>query len=73
VFDSDDDDDMVEADEIFTQLNGWAVKYSVHQDALGELLGILKPHFPCLPSDACTLLKTPQSCNVKSLKSGGEY
>ena len=71
--DSDDEPDMVGVDGIFEQLNVWAVKYSVHQDAIGELLDILKPHFPNLPFDARTLLKTPRTCNVRPLKNGGEY
>lgn len=34
---------------------------------------MLKPYFKSLPSDACTLLKTPKSCEVKKLVGGGEY
>jgi len=71
--DSDDEDGTVESDVISKQLNAWVVKYLVSQCAVIALLGILKPHIPCLPSDARTLMNTLRSCGIKSLKNGGKY
>jgi len=66
--DSDDEDGTVESDVISKQLSAWVVKYSVSQCAVSALLGILKPHIACLPSHAHTLMNTPRSCGIKSLK-----
>jgi hypothetical protein len=71
--DSDNEHGSGQLDIISRQLSDWAVTHSVNHSAVGALLGILKPHFPLLPSDARTLLRTPRSCDVRLFKNGGEY
>ena len=54
------------------ELQGWAISHKIPHSALKNLLKILNPHFPVLPKDPRTLLKTPQNSNITE-KSGGDY
>jgi len=74
-FESSSDDELSpgENNDISKQLIGWIDKYSIHHHAVTALLGILKPHFPSLPSSSRTLLKNPRNCDIRLFENGGEY
>lgn len=62
--------------DIVDQLRRWAAAASIKQDALTELLEILRPHIPELPKDARTLLNTPTTLDLlphMQKVSGGLY
>jgi hypothetical protein len=58
---------------ISDELAHWAVLHHIPLSATASLLAVLKPHFPSLPVDPRTLLKTPigQTC-IRHI-SGGDY
>ena len=56
---------------VFLLLN-WANKHEISNVALSALLVILKVHFPDLPKDARTVLKTENKYRIKEI-SGGFY
>ncbi|KAK5644968.1 hypothetical protein RI129_006268 [Pyrocoelia pectoralis] len=54
-------------------LIGWSVQHNITQLALTDLLKQLKLHYPTLPSDARTLLKTPTEIVVRNMEPGHYY
>jgi len=75
---SESDDNSPDSDsaDIVDQMRRWTAAASVKQDALSELLNILRSHIPELPKDARTLLYTPTTLDLlphmKNI-SGGLY
>lgn len=67
-----DDDETPSESNIRGDLAAWASTNNISQAAVGSLLSILKPHFPSLPVDPRTLVKTPTCYNVEK-KLGGDY
>ena len=67
--DSDDSSSDLHFDKpaIGVQLAEWAVDNNITQSALGSLLDILKSYHSSLPTDPRTLLKTPQTYNIKEI------
>lgn len=55
------------------QLQQWAISNNVNNMALSNLLKLLKPHFPNLPLDARTLLKTPRNTLTRLMDPGEFY
>jgi hypothetical protein len=65
---SDSDDDLdIEKPAINVQLAQWAIHNRISHSALGSLLSILKPYHAELPCDPRTLLKTPQTYDIKDM------
>ncbi|KAG8177462.1 hypothetical protein JTE90_008646 [Oedothorax gibbosus] len=58
--------------ELGQQLRDCFIKHRVTHSCINDVLQILKQHHPELPSDARTLLSTPQNVKVDTL-SNGEY
>lgn len=54
-------------------LTEWAVITKVPLIHINMLLAILKPHFPNLPNDARTLLRTPTSYQITPMSNGHYY
>lgn len=52
------------------QLAKWASEFNITHKAFSSLLHILKPTFPCLPSDARSILHTPRLVNIKTVEPG---
>lgn len=70
---NDSNDREVTAMEISRQaLVEWSAHHNIGHLALKDLLHILKPHFPNLPSDPRTLRNTPRQLNVIQI-SGGSF
>ncbi|ODN01297.1 hypothetical protein Ocin01_05388 [Orchesella cincta] len=61
------------SNDIRKRLTIWAIKYQVNQNAVSDLLKLLKQH-KCfendLPSDARTLLRTPRCTDVREVQPG---
>ncbi|CAG9763612.1 unnamed protein product [Ceutorhynchus assimilis] len=62
-----------ESTDMPQQLQQWALSNKVNNMALSNLLKILKPHFPNLPLDARTLLKTPRNTLTRLMDPGEFY
>lgn len=58
---------------LISQLSEWALNYNITHVAINELLKILKPKHPELPSDARTLMHTPRSIILKDVEPGKYY
>ncbi|KAB0791993.1 hypothetical protein PPYR_13954 [Photinus pyralis] len=58
--------------DLLDKIRRWALHKSVPKSAVNDLLKILKPYHPELPTDFRTLLKTPTSFNTIMLNNG-EY
>jgi len=72
--DTDDDEEQLpDSDYIRGRVNEWCNVRNVNHASITELMHILQPCFAALPRDARALLHTPRSCEIKHLKSGGEY
>lgn len=54
-------------------LQEWVLRNRISHVALNELLTRIKPKYPALPLDACSLLKTPRKVNVQNVRSGQYY
>ena len=55
------------------QLQHWAVSKGITHSALRDLLAILKPHHPEIPSDPRTLLQLRTAEGIVALEEGGFY
>lgn len=64
-------DDSREGD-LVSCLAGWAVSYGISLIALSALLALLRIHFPSLPKDARTLLRTSGS-KRPHMVAGGQF
>lgn len=60
-------DETADIPPINVQLSEWAVEHGIRHSAINSLLSILKPFHSCLPTDARTLLKTPQTYEIKQI------
>jgi len=60
-----DDDAFADETKLRYELVKWYTRFGISLDALGALLQLLHEYHPILPVDARTLLKTPDSGNVK--------
>lgn len=76
---SDDDGDIevclqpdLSTGALTSQLACWKVKNAISHKALNDLLGILKPHFPDLPTSSRTVMQTPRLVNITNC-AGGHY
>ena len=65
--DSDSWEPITEKPSIGVQLANWAIDNNITHFALSSLLSILKPYHAGLPRDPRTLLRTPQTYNIKDI------
>lgn len=71
--DTDTGEEATNGVDVADLINKWANKYNISHVSLTELMRILTPYLPVLPSCSRTLLHTPRFSNVTPLNSGGEY
>ena len=71
---SDNGSDERELVPLAEKLTEWALKCDVPRTAVGDLLRVLKPYHPELPTDARTLVGTPRNVQeITALPGGGQY
>ena len=69
---SSSEDEQNAEEDIKDELKSWAVEFNITQNALSNLLKILKQHH-ChshLPADARTLMRTPKTVETKTVEPG---
>jgi hypothetical protein len=59
--------------DVSLELASWSVRHNISHYALGDLLKILKPKHPTLPTDPRTFLSTPRNIVTEPLGSGEMY
>lgn len=55
---------------INSELTEWALKDNITHAAITDLLHILKPKFPSLPTNSRTMLHTPRGLTIHKVESG---
>ncbi|KAI8116057.1 hypothetical protein CVS40_11806, partial [Lucilia cuprina] len=64
--------DVIDNMDIKREIAVWAVKHTITNRAINDLLSILIKHFPFLPKDARTLKQTPRDAPIVPIE-GGNY
>lgn len=71
--DKDHELDYTDGGFLKCQLSEWVVKHNITHTAANDLLKLLKPHHPNLPTDVRTLLRTPKKHVLRNIEPCAYY